>query len=351
MSRDAVELRIGGRRYGGWKRVSVTHALDALAGEFRVSVSERFPGAPGGREIRMGDAVDVLIGGETVVTGYVDDESVEIGTEKHALTYMGRDRTGDLVDCSAVHEPGEWQGLSAEKIAQELCKPFGIEVVVVADTGEPLRNFKIEEGEPVFSALERISRHRGFLLRSDSKGRLILDKVGSKRVRTRLEEGKNILSASVRGGVRDRYSRYIVKGQQQGNDFNFGQAAAAPSAESGDPGVTRNRPLVVIAEDQLDPSTAQKRADWEASSRAGRARRVRVTVQGFRDGEGSLWQPNTLVQVESASLHVRRELLISQVTRVRGERGTRTELELMRPDAFIPEPLPESEGEDDLWIG
>ncbi len=41
---------------------------------------------------------------------------------------MGRDKTGDLVDCSVVHSSGKWKGVRLEQVAADVCRPFGITV-------------------------------------------------------------------------------------------------------------------------------------------------------------------------------------------------------------------------------
>ena len=60
--------------------------------------------------------------------------------------------TGDLVDCSAATEPGEWKDARLEEISAALCEPFDIGVSVGdgIDTGEPFARFRIEEAESVF---------------------------------------------------------------------------------------------------------------------------------------------------------------------------------------------------------
>ena len=73
----------------------------------------------------------------------------------------GRDRTGDLVDCSAATMPGEWQNELLDRIVQSLIDPFGISVTVDTDIGEPFRKFRIDEGETVFEAIDRACRYSG----------------------------------------------------------------------------------------------------------------------------------------------------------------------------------------------
>ena len=98
--------------------------------------------------------------------------------------------------------------------------------------------------------------------------------------------------------------------------------------------VTRHRPLVVLAESQSGEGGLKDRAAWERNVRAGRSQRLSITVQGWRQDDGALWEPNMLVRVDDRRLHVSDELLIAAVTLSRGRQGTVTELELTLPGAF-----------------
>src|SRR3546814_10159749 len=90
-------------------------------------------------------------------------------------------------------------------------------------------------------------------------------------------QGKNILVADGGHVLSERFSQYVLKGQASGDDEVNGRAASAPSAEAKDPAVTRYRPMLIIGEDQSDIASLKKRAEWEATTRAGRAQQARVT--------------------------------------------------------------------------
>ena len=175
---DAV-LVIGGRRLAGWTDVSVTASLERLDPEFRLSMSERAPGETTPRQVNPGDAASVELDGETVLTGFVDEVSPSYGPGSHVIAVTGRDATGDLVDCSAASEPGEWIETPLAGIAAALCQPFGIPVS--GGAGEPFRKFRVEEGETVFESLDRACRLRGVLPRADGRGGVVLGPVVTSR--------------------------------------------------------------------------------------------------------------------------------------------------------------------------
>jgi len=333
---NVAQLTTDGRRYEGWQAVHVRRGIEQCAGGFELQVSELWPGQDYTRRIDPGAACVVALGGTPVLTGYVDAATMQIDGTRHLVRVMGRDKTADLVDCSAVRSPGQWRGQRIERIAQDLAEPFGIVVRTEVDTGKPLTSFALQEGETVFEAIERAARIRALLLMTDGSGALVLTRAGGTRAPTTLKLGQNILRARAGLDLRDRFSQYIAKGQASGNDFVSGAQVAQMRALASDPGVPRYRPLVVTADTPDAAVGLQQRARWEATVRAARSTRVLLEVQGWRHlgDQGGLWEPNTLVRVEAEPLRLEGDMLIAAVEYSQGEEGTLCTLELTRPDAF-----------------
>lgn len=334
-----IRLIVNGIAYGGWKRASVSGGLDELAGTFDLGVSEVWPGNDAAREIAAGDECRVEIAGETVITGYVDAAGPNYDATSHGYSVRGRDKTADLVDCAAPVGKGEWRNATFEQIARDLCAPFGIEVVVHGSTGAPFPTFAREPGETNHATLERAADLRGLRLTTDGLGRLVVGVEAAAAAGVRLVEGENLLSASKMTDESQRFSQYTVLGQQAGNDDNWGKAASQVKAIAKDAGVRRFRPLEIVAEDQGDSAALQRRADWEASTRAARALTVNARMQGWTYGAGKPWRKNMRVPVYAPALRLDRELLVSAVNFTADEGGSFTDLTLMPPEAFTAKPV------------
>ncbi|WP_409929135.1 phage baseplate assembly protein [Salmonella enterica] len=81
------------------------------------------------------------------------------------------------------------------------------------------------------------------------------------------------------------------------------------------------------------------RADFEARQRAARTDETTYVVQGWRQGNGTLWQPNQRVIVfDPVCGFDNTELLVSEVTFTQDQNGTLTEIRVGPPDAYLPEP-------------
>ncbi len=336
--RNEIRLTTGGREYAGWKSASVTRSIEAISGYFSIGLTERWPGQETVWPIMPEDECSISIGGETVITGDIDQIAPNFDSSSHDVSVQGRDRTGRMVDCSANHDPGEWLDIKLDRLAKKLAAPFGISVINQADVGKSFK-FNLQMGETAFEALDRACRSRGVLPISDGQGNLILTKPGQSRCSTALVQGQNVKSANLTASVTERFGTYIVRGSQPFSDFLSSEQSTAVEARAIDAGVAASRTLIILPEFAVDIATARKRAQWEATVRAAWAVSVAVTVQGWRQGNGELWPVNGLVNVELPWLRVTGEMLISELTYSIDESGgTQTQMTLRRKDAFLPQP-------------
>jgi prophage tail gpP-like protein len=335
-----LTLQVNGKNFGGWQSISVTLGMEQITGSFDLTVSDR--GRPDAWALLPGDACRVLLGKATVITGYIDDVNPDYDKESHSIQVTGRDRAGDLVDCSAIHKTGSWHNARLEKIIADLCSPFGIAVKVVTDTGVPFVEFSVWHSETAFEAIDRACRMRGVLPVSDGQGRLQLTRAGKERIATPLVKGQNIERASGQFSHKDRHSRYIVKGQSASPATNWQSPEGQPKDHKhhtqvksfvDDDAITRYRPLIVVAE-QGSGSTYYDRAVWERNIRIGRGSRVTYTVTGWEHAAG-LWLPNRLVTVQDDYQGINGDLIISQVRfTAEEEAGSKTELTCCKKEAF-----------------
>lgn len=338
---DDVELLVNGKRYRGWTSMGVSRAMDAAAGTFSLAITDRWYGQDQPLPINEQDECEVRLDGETVVTGYVDLFRASFGADDHSINVQGRDRTGDLADCSAVHSPDEWRNVTALQLAKILAGPFGVQVRADVNVGEAFRVAKLQQGETALEAIARYARQRKLLAMPDAGGGLLLTRVGVNRAQVPLVQGQNILSASGTRDLSQRFSRYVVRAQAGFSLETDGQEEAHIEARASDPGVRRYRPLLLMAETGGTTKSAQDRAAWEANTRLGRSNAIEVTVQGWRQRPGgALWAPNLLVQVQSSWLRMTGgDMLIREVSFGRDlGGGTITRLALVSPQAFAPEP-------------
>lgn len=343
---DDLTILTDGRELGGWTAVAVDRGVELLPSNFRVDLTERYPGQAGQSPVEPGNACEVFLGRDKIMTGYIDLYWPHEDKDTHVVSIQGRSRTEDLVDCSFEPPPWVFENPSSLKAhAEKVCKPFGIEVTV-PDGGDvqfddTMPPFIIQPGETCAQLLEELSRAAQRLMWDDERGRLVFSKVGTKRAATALVEGVNCEISEARLSMDRRYSVIEVVGQapnpKPGTD---GQLHLNHRASAKDPKVPRHRPkLIVMDADGPNHDWPKKRAEWEVARRYGRSRLVEVTITGWRQGDGSLWQPNTIAHVDLPSLKVTEDLVIAHCSWVRGDKGTQTALTLMPKQGLMPAPF------------
>jgi prophage tail gpP-like protein len=241
------------------------------------------------------------------------------------------------VDCSAIHKSGQWARSSLDKIVRDICKPFGIPVVIDAPMGDAFATFSIQEGETAHECIERACRMRAVLPVSDGKGNLVITRAKTGEPVASIIEGENLKYAKADLSMRERYSRYIIKGQNRGSDDDLDtpENHSQPSAVAVDDFVKRYRPLIVMAEDLGANASFKQRAEWERNVRRGRGARATVRVNGWRNAAGALWKANSLVYFYSPTIGADANLLIVSGTFTLDEQmGQMTELNLVGREAF-----------------
>ena len=338
-------LLVNGQEYSGWTSARVTRGIEQICGAFELSVTERWADQTVRGKIRLGDACALLLDGQTVVTGYVDDIEASYDAASREVTIRGRDVTSDLVDCSVPTKPGkQTHEQTFPALAQLWCTPHGV-TVQVARGLDLSKKFHIEagqEGESVFERLERLARLRGVLLVSDGLGALEITRASTQRIPTRLVLGENIMRGRGSFTQRDLYYRYTVKAQQQEADNPVPAtptSAGTPSsaAIATDNSIRSNRELTILAEGPTGIDGCRDRANWECNVRAGRGTRLNYTVQGWTYDGKTLWPINRLVQVVDEWLDIDKkfdEFLIVAVEYTLSADGTFTEITLCDPQAF-----------------
>ncbi len=343
---DEVALLVGGFRYEGWESIKITRSIESLAGSFALEVSDRWGDEEAPWPITEGDACRVEIAGQIVINGYVDKRGLSVSGTSRSMQVSGRDRAADLVDCSILIPDSSTKGhkwtyrnVDIAHFVTQIAAQHDIRVTVQPDLvlkKDPL--LVAHPGETGYDAIKRAAASAGVLVVSDGNGGILITQAGKARAAP-LVEGDNIKEASIDYDASDRFHRYLVSSQPPGTDDANGEATRV-QAEAVDIDVPRtNRVLVIRPEKGLTTADARRRADWEARIRAAKAATATITVQGWTQPSGKLWPINAIVPVLAKRLlGIEGDMMISQVDFAAGHDGKTSQLRLVRPDAFTPEP-------------
>jgi prophage tail gpP-like protein len=351
-------MTANGVRYTGWQNVTVERGLLRCASHFDISVTERLLGEPSVVPLAPFTPIVLTDGTDTLLSGYIDSYETDYTADQHTARLVGRSKTGQLIDCTPDIPAGQFLGYSLAAIATSIGQIFSVPVEVQTNLATtPVADATIERSETAFKFLDRLAAISGTLLCDDENGALIVTQAAQSRASGQLVQGQNILSARMSANGAHRFSTYIVKGQRGigaaagASGFTPGAPAAAQAspavaqvltqqrAVANDPNVPLYRPHVTIAESQLDQNQMQLRANWQCSYAYGHSLSAVITVPGWRQPDGTLWQINQVIAVQSAFLGLDQDLLVLQVSfRYSLGTGHTTQLTVGPTEGAIPQP-------------
>lgn len=191
--------------------------------------------------------------------------------------------------------------------------------------------------------IDRITRWAALLYYDKPDGSLLLTRVGTGKAASGVAQGENIETAAFMSSMDERFSDYIGVSMSMNPLYSdSGGYSSVTLARAQDPEAAkmRYRNRIIIVESTMNTyGQAQNCIDWEMNRRYGRSRRLQVEIDSWRDKAGKLWEPNTLVPINIPVFGLNNELwLLSEVTFIRDDRGTRANLVLMPPAAFAVQP-------------
>ena len=367
-------LTIGGAVFDSWTRCEVVRDLSEISGSFALELVDPARSAATWVYATLRDLgpmvhgleARVAIDGEPVLVGWIDEVVPQASEGFVSVTVIGRDQTGDLVDCAATVEgPSEFKGLDLLQITQAIVAPFGLTARADVDVGEPFDRYTIDPGETAMSAIEKGARRRALLVTSDGVGAVVLTRSGQRRAPGAIVFPGSAFESAGSVSARDRFSDYHVLGQAEGGggiratsaplDGSAEPLGSLPDAlpatreDAGvaihghavDPEIKRWRPLVSLARTQTTAADATTQADWMMRTARAQSEKLDYAVKGYRGPSGALWRPNELAFVEDSFQIFARDMLIAGVVYGYGDDGETTRLRMTGPEAY--DLLPEEE--------
>jgi prophage tail gpP-like protein len=358
---DLLTLIINGKKFSAWKAAEIRRSLESIAGGFALSVSDKAVSTDDARYFLPGMACELKYGADTLITGFLDSVNISAAAGSHTIDLSGRDKTGILLDCSVVGCKSEYKKATLKFIMDAMLAHYGIESADSAGGSDIIESFAIQSSEKVFEALDRVCRAVGYFATVNFKGQVMAARAGTTQISVPLVSGANgnIKSVSASFNITDRYAKYTVLAQKQGTDFFNGAVTTKVTGSASDPEMAllsypwNSRELIILAEKSMDNPGTEKRAEWEAAVRAGRSGSIAVTVTGWRDGEGNIWDKNKLIDVcipeVFGDTKYRQFLIVETSFSLSPSSGTIAVLQLRRKDAYLPEPLKPTKTKEDPW--
>jgi prophage tail gpP-like protein len=340
-----LSVVIVGKKYEGWKSVSIRREIDVLCAAVSLEITPKCYVNGQFKSIDVAENDTAMIKHENTLMfdGYIETLDYDLNEESGIISIAGREKSCDLVDCSVPLKPIEWRGQNLQYLLCQLVKPFGYSVK--NDTGkatEKIEVFSVSIGETVFDAIDRLCKKYGVLPAIENSTEKILKimKPGANIINTVLEHGKNIFGLKLKRNSINRFSDYTAVGQSTCNDNNCGQSVIINTVGTAkDETIKRYRPLVINCDGNATKSFANKRVAWEANVRAGRSYSLTGKIVGWTIGDGHIIEPNDLVQLKSTRYNLNDKFLVSSAEyHTDDTNGETVTLTFCNASIYTPEP-------------
>ncbi len=325
MTDTLVTLTVGNTIHQGWEKVEIRRSLYSLAGTFDLTLSPVWEQMPDHYALYAGENCQIKIGSTPVITGFIDRVTQIIDSSQRSIRVTGRDLTADLVDCSYMGTLRCWQNISLESLVTKFLAPFKIAHYIEGPTGNLFPTWGIET-ESIFDNLSKAASLRQLLLTTNGKGDLVITKPHTQRLSAFINSQSNVLSAEKSEDYSSRYSHYETRIQNFQAE-KLTETNLKVIAKANDEEVKRYRPLLVSQEGEISPEIAKKRIKWERNLRASRSDRVEITLTGWLNRMGHLWDYNQMISISLPAIGVADKYLITGVTFTLDSSGMKTRLE------------------------
>lgn len=342
-SDEEVAVLIDGKRFRFWDRVRITRAIDTMD---TVEFGAPFDAdAPGFRETFRPfsfKTVVITVGGEPLFTGTMVAVSPAVENGQKIVSVSGYSLPGVLNDCTspASTYPLEFDNQGLREISGALSSPFGIGVEFEGDQGAVFERVASEPGKKVLAFLTELAKQRNLVISSTPRGTLLFSQ--SKETGppvARLQQGSApVMAVTPFFSPQEYYSHItgiepVIVGLA-GSQFTVKNPRLL--------GVTR--PLTFNAPDTLD-ADVKGAVEAKAGRMFGNMASYSVRVATWRDPNGNLWEPNTIVKLQAPEAMIYNEyaFVVRSVEFEREGRAETATLNLVIPGSFsgkVPESLP-----------
>ena len=341
-----ITLEVNGVEYTNFTMATVTLSLDTLSNDFSFQAV-----LPAGEQLPLkgGEKCSILVDGELVVTGFIENVTGRYTATDHTIFVTGRDRTADLIDSSIDVIDDIRAPVSLKVIVEKVAKHIGSDLAVV-DNANPDEFNKAEDivtpqpGDNAFTFVEGYAQKRQVLLTSNAAGNVVITNSKSTPSDSIIQNvvgaiGNNILTADWSYMTANLFNKYIQKGQLSPVALDFGgsettDGLVSQKGEAIDKSVRPGRQRVTVSDKSFSSEQLQKRAEWSKKIRGARSVAYSCTVQGFKNTAGQRWDVNTLVSVVDTFADINRDLLLNSVRFLFNEDGSVSLLQFVEADAY-----------------
>ena len=359
---NIINLDVNGVRYDGFKTMSYSRSMENLSGTFRFDAStegKRYTPFKGQEECK------IIIGGQTVLTGYIENLTYSYSIDSHDIIVSGRDKSADIIDNTVIGDIEFKAPISLENIIKNTLSKSEIDLDVINNV-PGLQLFEEDEltaadvGENMFGFLEKYCRKRAVLLNSDGNGNVVITRAAEDELNGIIinsidntdNKKNNVKNASINYDFTRRYNKYFVRSQgslaaliRVDSSEEMGLDTIESKEGSAIDDIIRpSRSIEIQSETSATVASDIERAKWEANIRRTRSLIYNCNLNHlFVDSANKvIYEPNKLIRVKDDFCDIDATMLIQSVSyNMSVDSGTSVDLTLVPKDSYQPEPSPD----------
>lgn len=287
---------------------------------------------------------DVYFDDDLVFTGKALPPTPSVQPASQTINVQGYPLCGILVDSCLPPSlfPAEYSGLDLKQIAETVCEPFGIGVVVQGSVGAAFEKVEVGLEDKVWDFLSKLAEQRNMFLTNTAEGDLLIYSPKVEAVSATFRQGElPFISCSPEFDGQSMYSH--ITGYTKTTNTADSQKYTYENKLLINKGVLRCFSKQI---DDADAGTLEESVKALAGKMFAKCVKYKLTVSGHRDKNGRLYRENMAVSVKAPGAEIYREtkLLADEVTLTRDDRGgEQTTFTLVLPESrtgALPEVFP-----------
>lgn len=287
---------------------------------------------------------DVYFDDDLVFTGKAMPPTPSVQPASQTINVQGYPLCGVLVDSCLPPSlfPAEYSGLDLKQIAETVCEPFGIGVVVQGSVGAAFEKVEVGLEDKVWDFLSKLAEQRNMFLTNTVDGNLLIYSPKVEAVSATFKQGEvPFISCAPEFDGQSMYSH--ITGYTKTTNTADSQKYTYENKLLINKGVLRCYSKQI---DDAVEGTLEESVKALAGKMFAKCVKYKLTVSGHRDKTGRLYRENMAVSVKAPGSEIYREtkLLADEVTLTRDDRGgEQTTFTLVLPESrtgALPEVFP-----------
>jgi len=313
-----LSVKIGSRLFKGVTASRVERGLNSIADGFTFDIPFDY------RDRELVDAVrpysfqeaTLYIGGEPYITARIMKPTIELNGDANTATIETRTIPGDTIECMSSHGALDYKNQTLLEIGNDIARRYNLRAFSTHGDSDRIKQAIKEVTETDFEFLSRLASQKGFLVTSSRDGNILF---------TRAAVDAKPVASLVAGNYPVQGVQLIADGTKRHSTwYGYAEVSTGEPARAflRDESIPVFRPFAFSA-DESEADNIEQAVRWRMAKSIADATNVQVTVSGYRNPDGQLWEENMKVTLLAPHVCIFQatDFIVQSVTLSKSESG------------------------------